>query len=91
MDNFELYRLGQFLALRVPLMISYAIAVLVSDIRYIFAKEDRRRVFENLKVIFPHKSGRELRSIRLRMFRNFAKYLVDFFRFSVIDEKYLKR
>ncbi|MCM8795631.1 MAG: lysophospholipid acyltransferase family protein [Candidatus Omnitrophica bacterium] len=91
MFNYILYRIGQFIALFVPLKLAYKIAVFLSDLHYLFAKEDRRQVFNNLKVIFPEKSDREIRRIRLRMKRNFAKYLVDFFRFSKIDKKYIKR
>lgn len=90
MVNYIIYRIGQFIALSVPLKIGYKIAVLISDIHYIFADKDRRAVKENLKAIFPEKSDREIRRIRIRMFRNFAKYLVDFFRFSKLDMKYIK-
>jgi KDO2-lipid IV(A) lauroyltransferase len=89
--NYILYRIGQFIALHLPLTIGYKIAVFCSDVHYIFADKDRRSVRENLKVIFPEKSEREIRRIRIRMFRNFAKYLVDFFRFSKLDLEYIKR
>lgn len=66
-------------------------AVFISNLHYIFAYKDRRAVKQNLKVIFPEKSKREIYSIRIRMFHNFAKYLVDFFRFPKIDREYIKR
>jgi KDO2-lipid IV(A) lauroyltransferase len=91
MFNYILYRIGQWIALSVPLKIGYLIAVFISDARYLFARKDRRAVKENLKVIFPEKSDREIRRIRLKMFRNFAKYLVDFFRFSKLDAEYVKK
>lgn len=91
MFNYILYRIGQFIALVLPLKIAYKIAIFFSDLHYIFADKDRRAVKENLMVIFPEKSNREIRKIRMRMFRNFAKYLVDFFRFSKLDAKYIKR
>ena len=40
---------------------------------------------------FPDKSGYEISKIRKELFRNFAKYLVDFFRFKKLDAEYLKR
>jgi KDO2-lipid IV(A) lauroyltransferase len=89
MFNYILYRIGQFIALHVPLKIGYKIAVFFSDLHYIFADKDRRAVKENLQAIFPQKSDREIRRIRIRMFRNFAKYLVDFFRFSKLDREYI--
>ncbi len=90
MLNYLLYRIGQFIALHLPLKLGYKIAVFCSDMHYIFADKDRKAVKENLKAIFPEKPAREIRRIRIRMFRNFAKYLVDFFRFEKLDEEYIK-
>ena len=91
MFNYILYRIGQFIALSIPLKLGYKIAVFISDARYVFARADRRAVKENLKAIFPEKSDREIRWIRIRMFRNFAKYLVDFFRFDKLDKEFIKK
>lgn len=91
MFDYILYRIGQFIALYLPLKIAYKIAIFISDLHFVFADKDRRAVKENLKVIFPEKSDREIKGIRLRMERNFAKYLTDFFRFSKLDMKYIKR
>jgi len=81
MFNYILYRIGQFIALHVPIKIGYKIAIFISDLRYLVARQDRIAVGENLRAIFPEKSEQEIRRIRRRAFRNFAKYLVDFFRF----------
>ncbi len=83
--------MGEFVALHLPLKIGYGIAIFISDVRYIFARQDRKAVKENLKAIFPEKSDREICRMRLRVFRNFAKYLVDFFRFRKLDLEYIKR
>lgn len=91
MFNYIIYRIGQFIALVLPLKAAYAIAVGISDLHYIFAFGDRRIVAENLKAIFPEKTGRQIRRIRIRVFRNFAKYLVDFFRFAKLDREYVKK
>jgi KDO2-lipid IV(A) lauroyltransferase len=91
MLNYILYKIGQFIALYLPLKIAYKLAEFVSDLHYMVADQDRLAVKENLKAIFPEKSEREISRIRIRMFRNFAKYLVDFFRFSKIDNEYTKR
>ncbi|MCX5697842.1 MAG: lysophospholipid acyltransferase family protein [Candidatus Omnitrophica bacterium] len=90
MLNYIFYRIGQFLALRLPLGLSYRVAILISDLHNIFSFKDRRAVRANLKTIFPEKSPKEIRRIRRRISINFAKYLVDFFRFSVIDASYLE-
>ncbi len=91
MFNYIIYRIGQFIALHLPLKTAYKVAIFFSDLHYIFAAGDRRITRENIKVIFPEKSEREIRRMRIRMFRNFAKYLVDFFRFSKLDINYIKR
>jgi len=85
-----LYRLGQFIALNLPLRLAYKVAVTLSDLRYLFAFADRQSVDANLKTIFPEKSETEILHIKRLMFRNFAKYLVDFFRYEIIDEEYIK-
>lgn len=91
MLNYVLYRIGQFIALHLPLKITYRIATFCSDLHYLAANKDRKYVKENLRVIFPEKSNREIRRIRIRMARNFAKYLVDFFRFEKLDVEYIKK
>jgi KDO2-lipid IV(A) lauroyltransferase len=91
LEHIILYRIGQALALRLPLKLGYLLAILISDIRYIFAKTDRRNVTANLKCIFPEKNKKEISQIRKELFRNFAKYLVEFFCFSKIDLEYVKK
>ncbi len=91
MLNYLLYRLGQFIALSLPLKLAYWIAVVVSDLHYFFAFADRRAVKANLKTIFPQVPDSQICKMRKEMFRNFAKYLVDFFRFSRIDKAYIKK
>jgi lauroyl/myristoyl acyltransferase len=91
MFNYLLYRLGQAIVLLLPLKAAYALAVFISDINYIFARRDRQAVKENLRTIFPEKTESEITRIGIRMSRNFAKYLADFFRFPAIDADYIKR
>lgn len=91
MFDYLLYRVGQFLALHLPLGFSYKVAELISDVRLFFSPEDRFEVSENLKVIFPENSKAQINHIRTVLFRNFAKYLVDFVRFEKIDKAYVKK
>lgn len=84
-DNLILFKLGHVIASGLPLKVAYKISRFISDIHYFFAKEDRQNVTENFKVIFPQKSEKEISKIRKEVFRNFAKYLVDFFRFSKLN------
>lgn len=85
MINYIIYKIGEFLALNLPLRIAYKVAVFLSDLHSLFAKQDRVNVTANLKAIFPNKDISEIKSIRRRMFRNFAKYLVDFFRSPLLN------
>ncbi|MDP3804794.1 MAG: lysophospholipid acyltransferase family protein [Candidatus Omnitrophota bacterium] len=87
-----LYRLGIFLAKNFPLKFSYKIACLVADAYYSISYNDRRAVIKNINVVLGHTTpDKESRRIARAVFRNFAKYLVDFFRFSKIDEAYIKK
>lgn len=91
MLNYILYRIGQAIALVLPIKLAYKIAVFVSDLRLFFASGDQKAVKDNLKTIFPDKSEKEINRMMFSLFRNFAKYLVDFFRFSRLDREYIKR
>lgn len=89
---YMLYRIGRILALNFPLKFSYRAAVILADIHYLLGFRDRRAVTENLKTILARPSqDDELRRAAKNVFRNFAKYLVDFFRFSSITPGYIKR
>jgi len=85
------YKLGVLIVLFFPLKLAYCIGVLLSDLHYIFANKDRENVAANLRAIFPEKSCSEIKRIRLQMFRNFAKYLVDFLRFPLLNKKNAKK
>jgi KDO2-lipid IV(A) lauroyltransferase len=89
--NYYIYRIGKFIALTLPLKLVYALAVFLADLHYFFAFRDRRFVNENLRVIFPKKSIQEIRKLSRLVFRNFAKYLGDFFRFEKLDLKYIEK
>ncbi|MFC1804677.1 lysophospholipid acyltransferase family protein [Candidatus Omnitrophota bacterium] len=90
MFSYLLYRLGQLLAVHMPLKACYRVAIFISDSHYAVADKDRKRVTGNLRVIFPGKTQEEIAGIRIRMFRNFAKYLVDFFRVPILNRDNIK-
>ena len=90
MLSYIFYRIGETLSLSLPLKAAYKVAVFLSDLRYLVAFKDRKIVTENLKTIFPDKNDDEVSSIRLRVFHNFAKYLVDFFRFKKLNMDYIR-
>jgi lauroyl/myristoyl acyltransferase len=88
---FRLYTIGIFLALNTPLNVGYAISYVVSKLYRVFSAQDNRAIMENLKVLFPDKDKRWLENIKNNIFTNFGKYLVDFFRFSIIDQAYIDK
>lgn len=90
MISYFFYRIAESLALLLPLRLAYTFATVLSYIYYIFAFRDRREVTANLKSIFPDKPGRDIATMRFQVFRNFAKYLVDFLRFKKINESYIR-
>jgi len=89
--SYLFYKVGEALSLSMPLKIAYSVAKFLSAFYYIFAFRDRRMVTDNLRVIFPRKNKKEISAIRLHVFLNFAKYLVDFLRFKKLDMDYIKR
>jgi len=86
-----LYEIGIYLSNHLPLGACYRIACFLADMHYFFYTMERDAVKENLKVILNNSlKDDELEIMTRNVFRNFAKYLVDFFRFSKIDADYLK-
>jgi len=86
------YRIGLFFALALPLRTSYAMACALADIFCFFSPKDKAAVVKNLKVITGTACAgdKEIDKMARDVFRNFAKYLVDFFRFQKIDQDYIK-
>ncbi|MDP8297601.1 MAG: lysophospholipid acyltransferase family protein [Candidatus Orphnella occulta] len=88
---FALYRIGIFIALNTPIRAGYRIAAFAASLYAFFSPADRDALNDNLKQLFPDYEDDRLKSIASQIFINFGKYLVDFFRFSLIDADYIKR
>ena len=85
-----LYRFGVMLALVLPLEVSYAIARVIAALIYAVSSKDRIAVEANIKVVYGSVIEKSSLDATTRaVFRNFAKYLADFFRFSKIDDAYI--
>lgn len=86
------YRIGLFLALALPVRVSYAMACVLADIFCCISPRDRKVVSGNLAMVLGG-DDRDKTTDRMArdVFRNFAKYLVDFFRFQKIDKEYVDR
>jgi KDO2-lipid IV(A) lauroyltransferase len=91
MAFFLLYKIGEFLALRLPVGMSYRIAVLISRVKYAFSPSERREMIENLRCVLPDSGEGELGKYVKEILANFSLYLVDFFRFKKIDLEYIER
>jgi KDO2-lipid IV(A) lauroyltransferase len=57
----------------------------------LFSKKDKNAVKENLTVLFPDYQDKQVNIMAREVFKNFAKYLIDFFRFSLIDKEYIEK
>ena len=87
-----MYKLGQFIVNRLPLSFAYRFATFFSDLHYFMSFRDRRSVKNNLKVIFPEKDNAAISAMARKVFRNFGKYLVDFFRMAnQIDKEFIAK
>jgi len=89
---YTLYRIGHLLANLLPLKLNYAIASALADLYCLVSPKDRQAVMANLDVVLKDACpAADTDRISREVFRNFAKYLVEFFRFSRIDSAYIKR
>jgi KDO2-lipid IV(A) lauroyltransferase len=87
---FILYCLGQNLALLLPTKVSYALAEFAGDISSFLKKEDIANIKANLRCIMPGADEKKIKRLAHEVFKNFAKYLIDFFRFSKITPSYVQ-
>jgi len=83
------YKVAKWISLRLPLKTCYKIATICADIYYSFAWEDRRNLTYNLKIILGTDDKKLIEKNMKGIFRNFAKYLADFFRFSKLSRDYI--
>lgn len=78
-------KLAEFLARWLPRKVGYGLARRVADFYVLFDRRGREAVISNLRRIHQHSgvelSDRALRALARENFLNFAKYLVDFFKF----------
>ncbi len=75
------YNLGFAAAQRIPQSVLYGVADFLGMATYLTCGALVRTVRANLSRAFPHASERENSRLAQRIFRNFARYLVDYGRF----------
>ncbi len=86
MLKFLLYKLGHFISVKLSKKNAYRLAIFLADIHCLISKRDRDAITANLKIITPVADRKMIAVYRKNIFRNFAKYMVDFFRFSIIQK-----
>lgn len=87
----QLYKFGEFLACSVPWSIAYRIGVFLSLSQFYISKKDKDAVVNNLKVILPNASKKQIEKKAKEVFINFGLYLVEFLRFNCIDKDLINR
>ncbi len=91
MIKYLLYKLGMRLAVSLPLNAAYKLATLIARFQYRVCFRDRRAVINNIKVILNTDDDKVVEPIARELFINFSKYLIDFFRFSIVDDDYIDK
>ena len=89
MFAYFLCKIAYVLVIHLPLRAGYAIAAFLSIIKYYVSPRDRKAVINNLKKILPVCEHKKINSYAKEVFINFGKYLVEFFRFSLIQKENL--
>lgn len=87
---YQSYRIGQWLSCHLPTPVTYRLAALLADLKYLLARADRRAIQRNLAAILGASDPRLPRAAR-EVFRNFSRYLVDFFRMARVNAAFVRR
>ncbi len=85
-----LYIIGYTLSNIFPLRVTYWLAERFADIHYSISRKDREAVARNLSVVLK-KDMKESTLLAKKVFRNFAMYLVDFFRMGRLNKDVVKK
>src|SRR3989338_6905804 len=89
MFKYFLYTIGHFIVNHFSLAQAYNIGIFLSDVQYCFSPRDRRSVRNNLKRIL--KTDKNINTLSREVFRNFGKYLVEFFTMKkTLDNEFIK-
>jgi KDO2-lipid IV(A) lauroyltransferase len=85
------YKIGYSLGKWLPRGVLFRIADLLADVTHWANPEPARYLRANLRSAFPRCSEREVEDLSKRIFRNFARNLVDYGRFDTITDEALAR
>ena len=85
------YKVGYSLGKWLPRGALFVLADLLADATHWSNPEPARNLRANLRSAFPRWSEREVEDLSKRIFRNFARNLVDYGRFNTITDEALDR
>ena len=75
-----------------PIRACYFLADIAAFFFYILARKDRKILEENLKIVLGKDADKKVIKKNIRgIFRNFARYLADFFKVSKLTEEYIHK
>lgn len=87
---YHLYKFGYFLAHILPIKVSYFIADVAALFYYILSGKDKALMKGNIRVVIgENASDKIVNKYRFQVYRNFAKYLADFFRTPIFTKKFI--
>lgn len=86
---YYLFLFGKALALILPRRSVYAVAEFLALIHWFFSAKDRQAVEYNLSNLIEDKA--KIKESGRQVFINFALYLVDFFRYSRLNKKFVDK
>lgn len=81
------YRLGFAAAQCLPASVLYGVADVLGTASYLICRTPVRFLQANLLRVFPGASEREVSRLAARIFRNYARYLVDYGRFRWVPRE----
>ena len=85
------YKIGYSLGKWIPRGVLFVLADLLADATHRRNAEPARNLRANLRSAFPEWSEREVENLSKRIFRNFARNLVDYGRFDTFTDEALDR
>ncbi len=87
--RYLLFRLMIFVCDFMPQRLLYFIALRIADMNYYWLDKTGRRAVEgNLRIVLPDATDSRIDKEARWVFRNFAKYLTEFFRFRHFDKEF---
>ena len=86
--RYWLFRFVVFACRRLPDRFLYWVALRIADLNFLFDRRGREAVQANLRTALPGAAPERIYYESRWVFRNFGKYLTEFFRFRTFDRRY---